>query len=148
MNVDCLIRKRIWEVDCMSLDTAVAASFDWRELVNILQGSGHVLDLQRSESHLEFQAHSLIHECCHSENSISVRIEGLLNEWHKKAIAQIEHRTPAEVAEYVLGAGWKKKSSYAGLFWALGSDSREGCDCIRRRFHQRFQIFSARRLQP
>lgn len=146
MNVD-LIRKRIWEVDCMSLDAAIAASFDWRDLINILQGNGHTIDLRRPESHLEFQAQCLIHECCHSENAVSLRIESLLNDWHRKAITQLDHRTPAEVVEYVLTVSWKKRNSYAGLFWALGSDPRDGFDCIRRRFHQRFQIFSARRLE-
>ena len=147
MHVQCLARKRIWEVDCLSLDAALAASFDWRELINILQGSGHEFDLQKSEAVLEFQAQSLIHEYCHSENEVSNRIEDLLNEWHKKIITTFDNWASAQVAEYVLTASWNKKSAYAALFWALGSDARNGFDCIRRRFHQRFQIFSVRRLE-
>ncbi len=147
MKVDCSTRKRIWEVDCWSLDAAIAGSFDWRDLINILQGSGHVFDLRRPEYLLESQAHTLIHECCHSENPVSIRIESLLNEWHKKAITQLDSKTPAEVVQYALALSWKKRASYAGMFWALGSDSREGFDCIRRRFQQRFQISSIRRLE-
>ena len=146
MDVKCLTRKRIWEVDCWSLDAAVAASFDWRELINILQGQGHQFDLSKPETLLELQAHCLIHEYCHSENLVSVTIENLLNEWCKKTIELFDSWTSSQVAEHVLTASWQEKSDYAGLFWSLGSDSREGFDCIRRRFHQRFQVVSIRRL--
>ncbi|MBI3306338.1 MAG: hypothetical protein HYZ84_00825 [Candidatus Omnitrophica bacterium] len=146
MNVKCLTRKRIWEVDCWSLDAAMAGSFDWRELVNMLQGHGHSFDLRKPESLLEIQVQYLTHEYCHSENPISTKIESLLNDWHKKTIEYLDRSTLAEIAEHVLTFSWTKKSSYAGLFWALGSDARDGFDCIRRRFHQRFQIVSVRRL--
>lgn len=147
MDVKCITRKRIWDVDCWSLDAAVAASFDWKELVNLLQGHGHLMDLKKPEALLELQAQCLIHEYCHTENELSLKIENLLNEWHKKTIESIDQRSSSQVAEHVLSFSWSKKNAYAGLFWALGSDAREGFDCIRRRFHQRFQIFSARRLQ-
>ncbi len=147
MNVKCLTRKRIWEVDCWSLDAAMAASFDWRDFINMLQGHGQRFDLQKPEAILELQAQCLIHEYCHSENSVSTKLESLLNDWHKKTIEYLDSRTPSEVAEYVLTLSWVKKSAYGGLFWALGSDPRDGFHCIRRRFHQRFQIFSVRRLE-
>ncbi len=146
MNVECLTRKRIWEVDCWSLDAAIAASFDWKDLANILQGHGHDFNLRKPETVLELQMQRLIHEYSHSENPVSLKLEDLLNDWHRNIIRFLEACPPPEVAEHVLTAPWPKKSSYAGLFWALGSDPREGFDCIRRRFHQRFQIFSARRL--
>lgn len=146
MNVKCLARKRIWEVDCWSLDAAIAASFDWRELVNMLQGHGHSFNLNKPDSILELRAHGLIHEYCHSENDISIRIEQLLNNWHNHLIEFLDGLSPSEAAEYTLLSDWSDKSVCAGMFWALGSDPREGFDCIRRRFHQRFHIVSVRRL--
>ena len=146
MQTHCMMRKRIWEVDCWSLDAAIAASFDWREIVNVLQGQGHTLDLRKPEAILELQAQCLVHEYCHSENGVSVRIENLLNDWHERTILTLADWSPSEIAEYVLTASLDKKESYGALFWALGSDPREGFDCIRRRFHQRFQIYSIRKL--
>ncbi len=140
-------RKRIWEVDCVSLDGALAASFDWRELINILQGNGHSFDLMREESLLEFQAQCLIHEYCHSDNEVSRKIEILLNDWHQKMTRLFDRWTASEAAEYVLTGTWTKKSLYAGVFWALGTEARSGFDCIRRRFHQRFQLLSIRRIE-
>lgn len=146
METNCLTRKRIWEVDCWSLDVAIAASFDWKELINILEAHGRPFDLAKPAESLEFQAQVLIHEYCHSENEVSLKVEALLNEWHKKHLEFFSTRPASEIAEFVLTAALNKKSVYAGIFWALGSDSRKGFDCIRRRFHQRFQISSVRRL--
>lgn len=147
MDIQCVTRKRIWEIDCWSLDTAIAASFDWRDFVNILQGSGHSFDPSKPESLLDLQAQCLIHEYCHSENPVSIRIENLMNEWHKRTLDLFDGWTPSAVAEHVLTVPLDKKSTYGAIFWALGSDSRGGLDCIRRRFHQRFQVVSARRLE-
>ena len=146
MNTNCLTRKRIWEVDCWSLDSAIAASFDWRDLINMLQGHGHVFDLKKPESILELRAQGLIHEYCHSENEISIRIENLLNDWHMKTIQTFSELDPSDVAESVLTMPLSSKKVYGALFWALGLESRDGFDCIRRRFHQRFQIFSVRKI--
>lgn len=145
MKVNCLTRKRIWEVDCLSLDAAIAASFDWRDLINMLQGHGHAFDLSKSDTILELQAQCLIHEYSHSENPISLRLENLLNDWHEQTIQLFAEWDPAKVAEHVLTTPLSEVKSYAASFWALGSDSREGFDCIRRRFHQKFQVFSVRR---
>lgn len=146
MQTNCMMRKRIWEVDCWSLDAAIAASFDWRELINRLQGHGHAFDLRKPEALLELRAQGLIHEYCHSENEISLRIESLLNDWHERTILTFADWSPSQVAGYALTASLEKKETYGALFWALGSDSREGFDCIRRRFHQRFQIATIRRF--
>ena len=145
MNVECLTRKRIWEVDCWSLDAAIAASFDWRELINMLQAKGHAFDLAKPDAVLELRAQCLIHEYCHSENEVSLRLENLLNDWHDKTVRQFSGWSPSQVAEHVLTVSLSGEKTYGALFWALGSDSRNGFDCIRRRFHQRFQLFSVRR---
>lgn len=147
MDAKCLTRKRIWEVDCWSLDAAIAASFDWRDLINILQSHGHRFDLKKLESILELQAQCLIHEYCHSENPVAVSIEHLMNEWHKKTIDFFSSLDASEIAKYVLTVSLAKNSAYAGIAWALSSDRRKGFNCIRRRFHQRFQIFSVRQLK-
>lgn len=53
---------------------------------------------------------------------------------------------PYEVGRWVLSYDFGKKTALGGMIWALGSDSREGFDCLRRRFHQRLQVYSIRRL--
>ena len=145
MDIRCVTRKRIWEVDCWSLDAALAASFEWRDFANLLHSHGHALDLSKPEALIELRAQCLVHECCHSENPVSLRLENLMNDWHRKMLDFFDRRTPSEVVEFVLTVDLGKQVSTGALFWALGSDARDGFDCIRRRFHQRFQIFSARR---
>ncbi len=44
MKMESLVRKRIWEVDCLSLDAALAASFDWKELSNLLKSHSIAVD--------------------------------------------------------------------------------------------------------
>lgn len=146
INTECLTRKRIWDVDCLSLDAALAASFEWRDLMNILQGHGEIIDFDKPEAALEMQAQCRTHEFCHSENKISLGIEKLLNDWHKNSLQTFSAWSPSKVAEYVLSASWNNMGSVSGIFWALGSDSREGFSCICRRFHQRFQIHSVRQV--
>ena len=143
--MNCLVRKRIWEVDCVSLDAALAASFDWRELANILQGNGHEFNQEAHPAVLEMTIQSLAHQYGHSENPVSLKIESLLNHWHAHLMEWMDCGSPVEAAQYVLTVPLNKKV-LGGLFWALGSDAREGFDCIRRRFPQRFQVFAARRL--
>ncbi len=138
------LRKRIWEVDCWSLDAAIAASFDWRDLVNMLQGQESGAALTADESLLELQAQCLIHECCHSENDISVRVENLLNAWHQTIIRQLACKSPCQIAECIFTMPFERREAYGGLCWALGSDPRAGLDCLCRRLHQRFQVFSIR----
>ena len=86
-----------------------------------------------------------IYQYGHSENPVSLKIESLLNHWHAHLMEWMDCGSPVEAAQYVLTVPLNKKV-LGGLFWALGSDAREGFDCIRRRFHQRFQVFAARRL--
>lgn len=144
MEPAVLARKRIWEVDCWSLDAAVASSFDWRDLINLMQGQG--FDLKKPDSLLELQAQHRVHEYSHSENPVSIKLETLLNDWHRKTLNLFDRQSPAEIAEYVLTQPFRSGGRYAGTFWALGTDARDGFDCIRRRFFQRFQIHSVRKL--
>jgi hypothetical protein len=146
METECKTRKRIWEVDCWSLDAALAGSFDWKEFINLLQSSGYSFDFSKSDTILELQAQCLVHEFCHSDNPISLTVERLLNLWHERVLEGIDSRTPSEVAQYVLTSERMTQKQYAGLFWALGCDSRSGFDCIRRRFHQRFGVQAIRKM--
>ncbi len=66
MKPQCLERKRIWEVDCRSMEAVIAASFEWRELADLIKD--YLPHCSTNENVLETQVYGLIHQCCHSEN--------------------------------------------------------------------------------
>jgi hypothetical protein len=140
------IRKRIWEVDCLSMDAAIAAAFDWQDLVNFMTSAGINSSQNDSPAWLEMQAQSRVHHHCHSENALSLRIETLLNQWYSGWIQQTAQYEPQDLMTLILNADFLQKKEMAGMTWALGSDPRTGLDCIRRKLHQRFQVVALRRL--
>ncbi len=144
MKPQCLERKRIWEVDCRSMETVIAASFEWRELADLIKN--RLLHCSTSENVLETQVYGLIHQCCHSENPVSLHIEELLNYRYQRFIETMARLYPCEVGRWILSYDFEKKSALGGMLWALGSDSREGFDCLRRHFHQCLQVYSIRKL--
>ena len=145
MEIQFQLRKRIWDVDCLSLDGALAASFDWRDLMNILQSSGHDADLRLPESILEIRAQLMIHAHCHSENPLSLKIESLLNQWHAPTIESVQEMRPEEIHSFISTHDLHDRKKMAGIFWALGADSRDELNRLRRFLHQRHQIVSIRR---
>lgn len=140
------LRKRIWEVDCLSMDAAIAAAFDWRDLVNLVTSSGFAFRTDKAQEQLELEVQSVVHHYCHSENALSLRIETLLNQWFEASIGKIASLTPGELMRQILNSGFTQRREMAAAAWALGSDGRSELDCIRRKLHQRFQIVALRRL--
>ncbi len=141
----CRTRKRIWEIDCQSVDASIAASFDWKELVNLLESAGHKFSENLSENLFEIHTQGIIHHYCHSENALSLKIEHFLTDWHQEEIKQISTMRIEEVMNLILNIQFENKN-LGGLFWAIGGDPRKDFDCLRRRFHQRFQIVSIRKF--
>lgn len=140
-------RKRIWEVDCISMDGALSGSFDWRELANFLEGAGRPQPIaEEPEALTDLNVQGLVHQYCHSENPLSVHLERLLNCWHEDTIACISFCDKEDLMRLVLGYPFSDRLQTAALCWALGTDPRPEADCIRRRFHQRFQMIFLRRL--
>lgn len=140
-------RKRIWQVDCLSMDAALAGSFDWRELDNFLKGAGCRQPAQEGpETLLDLNVQGAVHQQCHSENPLSVRVESLLNRWHAETIVEVSRLGAGDLMRLVIGYPFRSRFQTAALFWALGTDPRPDADGARRRFHQRFQTFSVRRL--
>lgn len=137
-------RKRIWEVDCASLDAALAASFDWRELANLLRACGIELDAGQPEDVLEMQAQNAVHRRCHDANEISLKIEQLLNLWHAQTIREIDALEARSILFDLPPRMGSCEVSPGGVFWALGTDNREGFDCLRRHFYQRIMMRMAR----
>lgn len=144
MKTQLMERKRIWEVDCRSLEIVIAASFEWRELFDVLKGSFR--SCSSNESILETQMYALVHQCCHSNNSASRKLEFLLHYRYQRFIEAVSQMEPSEVLQWVLSYSFGKKLGLGGVMWALGSDAREGFDCIRRHFQQRLQTYSIRKL--
>lgn len=142
-----LQRKRIWEVDCVSLDAALAASFDWQDLANMLEAHGGSLNHQQPEEVLELQAQNGIHQKCHDPNDVSLKIEQLLNQWHEDAIEQVNAMEMRDILFLLPAWAEKNEISWGGAFWALGTDAREGLNCLRRHFFQRLQIRSVRNMK-
>lgn len=144
MDVQCLIRKRIWEMDCRSLEAVIAASFEWRELADLMKRN--FPHCSGNENVLEVRVYSLIHQCCHSENPISLHIEELLDYRYQRVIETMTRLDLCEIGRWILSYDFEKKSVLGGIIWALGVDSRKGFDCLRRHFHQRLQVHSIRKL--
>jgi hypothetical protein len=144
MDVKFSTRKRIWEIDCRSMETVIAASFEWRELANLVKD--YLPHCSTNENILEIQAYGLIHQCCHSENPVSLHIEELLNYRYQRFIETVTRLDPYEAGRWIMSYDFEKKSGLGGMVWALGSDAREGFDCLRRHFHQRLQVYSIRKL--
>lgn len=144
MKSQCMERKRIWEVDCRSMEAVIAASFEWRELANLIKE--YLPHCSKDENVLEIQTYGLIHQCCHSENPIALHIESQLDYRYQRFIETMARLDSCEVSRWIMSYDFGKKSGLGGMIWALGSDSREGFDCLRRHFHQRLQIHSIRKL--
>ena len=144
MKSQLMERKRIWEVDCRSLEIVITASFEWRELFDVLRGT--VRSCSSNENVLETRTYALVHQCCHSDNPASRNLEFLLNFRHQRFIEAVSQMDPPEILQWVLSYSFGKKLGLGGVMWALGSDTREGFDCILRHFQQRLQIYSVRKL--
>ncbi|PIQ86527.1 MAG: hypothetical protein COV74_04370 [Candidatus Omnitrophica bacterium CG11_big_fil_rev_8_21_14_0_20_45_26] len=128
------------------MDAVIAAAFDWQELSNLLSGTGHHIKISETVCLTEMNIQTTIHQHCHSENTVSLKIEALLNQWFSKWIELVSQCSAEEVLAYVLTFDLTKRKMMAALSWALGSDPRKALDCVRRRLHQRFQMIALRQL--
>lgn len=144
LNSD-LGQKRIWEVDCWTLDAALAASLDWKDLVNLMHGNGIEFKSCGPEPVQEMQAFQWAHRYCHSQNSFSLQLENLLNYLHQNFRNQILSMSLERLMDLIMTLDLSKPHRLGGLFWALGMDGRQELECLRRRFHQRYQIHSLRK---
>ncbi len=140
------VRKRIWEVDCFSMDAVLAASFEWKDLANLLQGFGVEVPHKGVEDQMGMHIHNVMHRYCHSENEVSIAVERILNLLHQHTIEQISHLDTQEVMGFATSFHLSNPRKMGSVFWAIGTDTRKEFECIRRRFHQRFQILALRDL--
>jgi len=139
-----MVRKRVWDVDCLSMDAALSSTFESREIINYLSEAANYLDLGLPESSLEVQAHLLIHHYCHSENPISLKIETLLNLCHDKVLAGWERKAVEDIQREIFRLNWEEKRDRAGFIWALAVDPRDEVSGMRRVFYLRHQLQSFR----
>ena len=147
MNTKCLIRKRIWEVDCLSLDATLAAAFDWKELSNLMKTHGIAIDHLIPDHILEMQVQNAVHRECHNENSLSCAIEALFYRLYEDLVSQSESMSYCQIHAIVSNIDFANPGRLAGLFWALGSDPREELECVRRFLHQRSQVALLRKVR-
>lgn len=139
--------KRIWEVDCVSLDAALAGSFDWRELANMLHDFGYRLNPNLEEPKIEIQTQSLVHQSCHDENALSLKIENFLDRIHHIWIESVFNWSTSQCKDFAMTFKWQDKKELAGIFWAFAVDKRDHMECIRRLLHQRYQMVSIRSFE-
>lgn len=145
MKTKSILRKRIWEVDCLSLDAALAASFDWKELSNLLESHGIAVDHSLPEHILEMQVQNAVHRECHEENALSYAVETLLNYLYEDLVLQSDGMSHCQIKTIISNVDFGNPSRLGGLFWALGSDPREEMECARRFLHQRSQVVLLRK---
>ncbi len=140
LKTKCLVRKRIWEVDCLSIDSVLAASFDWKELSNLLESHGFTVDHSLPDHILEMQIQNVVHRECHEENTLSCTIEALLNRLYADLVLQSEGMSHCQLRMIASNVDFGNPSRLGGLYWALGSDPRDEMECARRFLHQRSQV--------
>lgn len=134
-------------MDCLSLDAVLAASFDWKELSNLLETHGIAIDHTFPEHILEMQVQNAVHHECHSDNSLSGTLEVLLNRLYEDLIIQSEGMNPGQMRMIVSNIDFRNPNRMGGLFWAVGSDPREEMGCVRRCLHQRSQVVLLRQIR-
>lgn len=122
-----LIRKNIWEVDCLSLSTILASAFDSGELANLISGEG---DLH--------QIHADVHQLCHSENDFSVKLENVLNHRYRHCIEKVNGLEATQLCRIAQVKCFDRIPHLAGWLWALATDTRQGMEKIRSYFLERF----------
>lgn len=144
MNIKNLVRKRIWEVDCVSLDTCLAASYEWRELANLLRHAGHEIRPVSADRMTEMFIHNLAHAYCHFENPVSIRIEMLLGLLHNDTVIAVESGDRSAVDRMIRDLDLLDRRRFAGMMWAVGSDPRDEMKASRRFLQQLFQVRSVR----
>jgi hypothetical protein len=144
MNIKRSQLKRIWEVDCLSLDAALAGSFEWRELANYVPDFSKIFNPELPEEVIEFQLQLFIHSRSHDANKISLRLENALNDLHAEKMNVVSRLSTQEVNRLIFQIKFSEAKGLGGLFWAIGTDPREEFACISRRLHQRFQMVAMR----
>jgi hypothetical protein len=144
MNLKSIIRKRIWEMDCVSLDACLAASYEWRELANLLRHAGHDVRPSSPDRMTEMYVHNLTHAYCHFENPVSLRIEMLIGLLHNDTVIRVESSEKEEIDGMIRRLDLRDRRRFAGLVWAMGTDPREELAASRRFLHQLFQVSAIR----
>lgn len=147
MSIQYRTRKRIWEVDCLSLDACLAASYEWRELANLLKIVGHEINASQANPFLEMRIHNLVHAYCHFENPLSLRIEMLLGLLHNDTVCEVEVLDKPAIDALVQNVDFRNKRKFAALTWALASEPRDEVAGAKRFLHQMFQVLSIRHSQ-
>lgn len=147
MKRECKIRKRIWEVDCVSLDAVFATAFDWKELVNLLQNHRISVRTDLPDHVIEMQVQHTVHRMCHNENSLSCAVENILNRLYEGLMEQISNLNACQAHTLISNVDFANAKKLGGLFWAMGSDPRKEMEGSRRYLHQRSQITLLRKLK-
>lgn len=134
--------KRVWEIDCLSMDAVLAASFDWRELHNHLRTAGCGIEIPRqTPAHLaEMRVQNHAHHLCHGENGFSIWVERFLNRLYADLIIRVRCASAEQLKTVVSHLDFGRAGKMGGLIWAIGSDAREEMTAVRRLFHQRMQV--------
>ncbi len=138
--------KRIWDLDCLTVDMVLAGSFDWRELANFLSGAGLKLCSSKLDCQDSLYVFQMAHQVCHSENKLSVALEKLIFIRYRDWIEFVRESESEQVYEYACGFKFEKRSKTCGLIWAIATDLREPFSQLVRKLHQRFQMEQIARL--
>jgi len=138
--------RRIWNLDCLTVDLVLAGSFEWRELANLLTGAGLKLCERKLDCQDSLYVFQIAHQVCHSENKLSVALENLISVRYREWIEFVRESESEQVYEYACGFKFEKKSKTCGLIWALATDLREPFVQLVRKLHQRFQMEQIARL--
>lgn len=119
-------RVPIEQVDCDLLDVALALSFEWRELVNLVGAApGCACPTARS-------AVTLAHKAVHGNAAVARRLEAQLDLMHGAALDRLAARGPHCIAAALVGRDLREARDLAGDVWALGSSADPDAAGLRR----------------
>ena len=122
-------RLRIWEVDCLLLDSILALSFEPEELLTRCQSAGVPLRLCDCAS--ARQVLHAVHEASHADTPLARLVEHNLDVLHRASLERLEGGLLEELHDELRGADLWSVADLAGKLWALATSSGEGLDPLR-----------------
>lgn len=139
-------RKTVQEIEPLFVDVILAASFEWRDLANHLVSAGRSLPCaDRGFLKMPQIVYRMAGKACSIDSDFSRRITTFLDYLHHRVIERAGKMELPELCVLVQEISVRKRSSAAGLLWALATNEKESVRKIARVLLQRIttEIFSA-----
>jgi hypothetical protein len=128
-----MLRRRLWEVDCVLRDTILHSSFTRDELEALVQAGTDEAEEGDGDAPCErsFRVTRWAHELTGDANPLSERLDETLSETHDRALALVATFAPGEVLAWIRGDLGSIPISLPAMIWAVAVDPRPCMAAIR-----------------